>query len=118
MERIHMEVHRNLIGSMPRGIRAVIKAKGWKKLASTTTGSLTGGHCKSCIKSTSETNVLVFGTNKDMILFLVDRNSHEFSFVLWATIDLARKFLPNVNQFFESLYVLWNIQSDWKGWQK
>ena len=31
MERIHMGVHRNLIGSMPRGIRAVIKAKRGKK---------------------------------------------------------------------------------------
>ena len=41
--------------------------------------------------------------DKDKILSFVIKNSHEFSFVLWATIDLARKNLPNVNQFFESL---------------
>ena len=63
------------------------------------------GHCKSCIKSIDEANVLIFGTNKDMIPCFVTRNSHEFSFVPLATIDLARKFLPNVNQFFESLYI-------------
>ena len=54
----------------------------------------------------SETDVLIFGPDKDMILCFVIKNSHEFSFVFWATIDLARKFFPNVNQFFESLYVL------------
>ena len=54
----------------------------------------------------SETNVLIFGPDQDMILCFVIKNSHEFSFVFWATIDLARKFFPNVNQFFESLYIL------------
>ena len=39
-----------------------------------------------------------------MILSFVVRKSHGFSFVFWATIGLARKKLPNVNQFFESLY--------------
>jgi hypothetical protein len=70
---------------------------------STKTGSLSVGHCKSCIKSTSKSNDLSFGINKDKILCFVQENSHEFSFVFWATIDLARKILPNVNQFFESL---------------
>ena len=63
-------------------------------------------YCKCHIKSISEGNVLIFGINKVMILFFVVRNSHRFSFVFWATIGLARKFLPNVNQFFESLYLL------------
>jgi len=40
-----------------------------------------------------------------MILFCVTENSHKFSFVIWATIDIAREFLWNVNQFFESLYI-------------
>ena len=40
-----------------------------------------------------------------MIAFFVTGSSHEFSFVIQATIDLARKILPNVNQFFESLYI-------------
>ena len=62
------------------------------------------GHCKLCIKSTGEANVLVFGINKDTIPPFVIKNFHGFSFVFWATIDLAMKFLPNVNQFFESLY--------------
>ena len=62
------------------------------------------GYCKSCIKSISRGNVLIFGTDKVMILSFVVRNSHRFSFVPWATIGLARKKLPNVNQFFESLY--------------
>ena len=54
----------------------------------------------------SETDVLIFGPDKDMILFFVTKNFHEFSFVFWATIDLARNFFPNVNQFFESLYMV------------
>ena len=57
------------------------------------------------IKSINEGNILIFGTNKVMIISFVVRNSHRFSFVFWATIGLARIFLPNVNQFFESLYV-------------
>jgi len=40
-----------------------------------------------------------------MIPCLVTKNSHGFSFVFWATIGLARKNFPNVNQFFESLYI-------------
>ena len=40
-----------------------------------------------------------------MILSFVFGNSHGFSFIPWATIGLARIKLPNVNQFFESLYV-------------
>ena len=51
----------------------------------------------------SKTDVLIFGPDKDMIHCFVIKNSHEFSFVFWATIDLARKFFPDVNQFFESL---------------
>ena len=61
-------------------------------------------NCKCHIKSISKGNILIFGTNKVMILSFVVRNSHRFSFVFWATIGLARKILPNVNQFFESLY--------------
>ena len=72
---------------------------------STKTGSLSGGHCKSCIKSIHEANALAFSTNRATILFFVTENFHEFSFVICATIGLARKNLPNVNQFFESLYM-------------
>ena len=62
------------------------------------------GDCKTCIKSIHEANVLTFYTNRATILCFVIKHSHEFSFVVWATIGLARKNLPNVNQFFESLY--------------
>ena len=49
---------------------------------STKTGSLSVGHCKSCIKSIHEANVLAFGTNRAMIPCFVKENSHEFSFVV------------------------------------
>ena len=49
---------------------------------STKTGSSSGGHCKSCIKSIDEANVLAFGTNRATILFFVTENYHEFSFVI------------------------------------
>jgi len=62
-------------------------------------------HCKCCIKSIDRHNVLIFGTQIDMILFFVIKYSHGFSFVLWATIGLTRKIFQNVNQFFESLYM-------------
>ena len=59
------------------------------------------------VKSISKSNVLIFGIDKDIIPSFVIRNSYEFSFVSWAAIGLARKNLPNVNQFFESLYKDW-----------
>ena len=41
-----------------------------------------------------------------MILCFVIKKSHGFIFVLWATIGLTRQNFPNVNQFFESLYMI------------
>ena len=63
------------------------------------------GHCKSCIKSINEGNSLKLGTDRDTTPCFVTRISHNFTFVLWATIDLTRRKLPSVNQFFESLYL-------------
>ena len=45
------------------------------------------------------------GTDKDRIPCFVTEISHHFTFVFWAAIDLTRKKLPNVNQFFKSLYM-------------
>ena len=61
------EVCRNLIKSMPRWIQAVIKAKEPQPSESTKTGSLSVGHCKSCIKSIKEANNLKLGTDRDRI---------------------------------------------------
>jgi len=58
---------------------SVTNPKFWE---STKTGSLSGGHCKCCIKSIHEANVLIFGTNRAKILCFVTKNSHEFSFVI------------------------------------
>jgi len=49
---------------------------------STKIGSLSGGHCKCCIKSIHEANVLTFGTNKATIPRFATENSHKFSFVI------------------------------------
>ena len=72
---------------------------------STKTGSLRG-HYKSCIKSIDEDNSLKLGTDRDRIPHFAIRISHNFTFVLRAAIDLTRKYLPSVEQFFESLYTL------------
>ena len=58
---------------------SVTNPKIWE---STKTGSLSGGHCKCCIKSTHEANVLTFGANRAKILYFVTKNSHEFSIVI------------------------------------
>ena len=49
---------------------------------STKTGSLSGSHCKCCIKSIHEGNVLTFGTNRATIPCFVTEKSHKFSFVI------------------------------------
>jgi len=49
---------------------------------STKTGSSSGGHCKCCIKSIHEANILTFGTNKATIPCFVTEIFHKFSFVI------------------------------------
>jgi len=60
----------------------VISMTNLKFSESTKTGSLSGGHCKCCIKSIHEGNVLTFGTNRATILCFVTENPHKFSFVI------------------------------------
>jgi len=82
LDRIPKEVCRNLVESMPRRMQAMARAKEGKLATSTKTGSSSVGHCKSCIKSIHEANVLTFGINRTKILSFVIENSHEFSFVI------------------------------------
>jgi len=60
----------------------VISVTNPKISESTKTGSSSGGHCKCCIKSIHEANVLAFGKNRATILCFVTENSHKFSFVI------------------------------------
>ena len=64
---------------------------------STKTGSPSVGHCKSCIKLINEANSLRLSTDRNRVPCFVTRIFHNFTFVLWAAIDLTRKKLPSVS---------------------